>query len=146
MYLYQDCVRLGQKLRNEKEKQQVFKNISLVELKDVQVREERQGEQDEFHMINVLKFGERQHQTCDTTPQSPSFECKCENVKSARYSFSTSDIEDDKRSILKSFNPMCRICKSDHCTTAFNSNYKTCSHYVFPLKPAGEEDASKNCC
>ena len=80
MYLYQDCVRLGQKLRNEKEKQQVFKNISLVELKDVQVREERQGEQDEFHMINVLKFGERQHQTCDTTPQSPSFECKCENV------------------------------------------------------------------
>lgn len=75
MYLYQDFLRLGEALKNEKEKQLLM-------------------------------------------------EMRKRNDKS---------FQNDQREISNSFNPLCSICGSKSCTTAFNPKFKTCSHDVNPL-------------
>ena len=73
MYLYQDYLRLGEALKNEKEKQL---------------------------LIDMRKGIEKRN---------------------------------DTREIMDSFNPLCSICNSKLCTTAFNTKFKTCSHHADPL-------------
>ena len=80
MYLYQDYLRLGEALKNEKEKQL---------------------------LIDMRKGIEKRNDD---------------------------SFQNDTRKIMDSFNPLCSICSSKLCTTAFNPKFKTCSHHANPLK------------
>ena len=45
---------------------------------------------------------------------------------------SNKTFQSDTRQILDSFNPLCSICNSNLCTSAFNPTFKTCSHHAKP--------------
>ena len=45
---------------------------------------------------------------------------------------SNKTFQSDTCQILDSFNPLCSICNSNLCTSAFNPKFKTCLHHAKP--------------
>ena len=123
MYLYQDFLRLGERQADERGKQ---------DLREDRKRIEKNGGEN-------LRFDVSHQQECHLSPKkmsSPlkrSFDVKAGIPVDGGCLLESSPIgnktfQSDTSMVLDSFNPMCSICNSKMCTSAFNPKFKTCLH------------------
>ena len=113
MYLYQDYLRLGEALRNEME---------MRKRKDKQNEEMNLRTTDKKSAEKCLKLDVKTGITVDGAylPKSLSV---LNSIKT---------FQSDTCQISDSFNPLCSICNSNLCTSAFNPKFKACFQHEKP--------------